>query len=184
MRSVRSSVVRLTSQSPVIPNTAGSAKIMTSRMTSPRAEEIIADSFASPIEVKYIDAMQLSPANGNDVMLISIPRAAATTIFSSDMNTLQYGVVANTISIIIASADSVVRSIVFFFMSDAVFLSPAPNTVPCSSRFSRALGNPPRIRGSARQAYQARARNRANTCIGRVSAAAVCDRFPSPHSVF
>ena len=77
---VETSVTGLTIQSPVIPNIAGKTNIAISKMTRPLADEIIADSFAYPIDVKYIDAIQLMPANGKAIISIRIPREAILTI--------------------------------------------------------------------------------------------------------
>ena len=63
--SVKSSVTGAVIQIPSKPQSAENTKIEMSRITIPRALEIIADSFAIPHEVKYIDAIMLKPCSRN-----------------------------------------------------------------------------------------------------------------------
>ena len=58
---VKSSVAGAVSQIPSKPHKAAKTKIEIRRITSPRALEITADSFAMPQEVKYIEPIKLKP---------------------------------------------------------------------------------------------------------------------------
>ena len=58
---VKASVAGAVSQIPSRPQRAENTKIVMIRITIPRALEIIADSFAIPQEVKYIEPITLKP---------------------------------------------------------------------------------------------------------------------------
>lgn len=70
---VTASVIGATSHTPVIPNIRGSVKMHNNNTTNPLEEDMIADSFAFPIDVKYKEVMVLTPENKKETIKIEIP---------------------------------------------------------------------------------------------------------------